>query len=283
MESTARSVDQTEKNWDAFTAVRWGDKILAWAQRVMTAVRFDAIENGVEKSGHYALIVAAGLGLIYGVVGAFKWNQLSPALIGLVWIPCVGVAQFGAFKFASTSRGLIKSSASQLSSTSFLACLALWSLLLGVIALVGLTYDAIRNDSLSTFGTGLVVFAACELGVWLCLNPSLLNISILPASTAGEEAIGVLTFAMKALLRLVPIAFGVGVIIGDCAILAAIIRLFRDQEYSVMGSLSAAWMVLGSAALPLIGYVLFVVNYLCLDVIRAILSVPEKLDVISKQ
>jgi len=170
-----------------------------------------------------------------------------------------------------------------LSSSSFLACLALWSLLLGVIALVGLTYVAIKSDSLSTFGTGIVVFAACELVVWLCLNPTLLNINILPASTAGEEAIGVLTFAMKALLRLVPIAFGVGVIVGDFELLASIIRLFRDQEDSVMGSSLAAWMVLGSAALPLIGYVLFVLNYLFLDVIRAILAVPEKLDYIGKK
>lgn len=283
METNDTSVEQGSKKWDAFTAVRWGDQALAWANRVMTAARYEAIETGVEKAGHYALIVAAALGLIYGVVAAFKWDQLSPALIGLIWIPCVAVAQFVAFKFSSTSRGLIRSSGSQLSSKSFLDCLALWSLLLGVIALAGLTYDAIRNDSLSTFGFGVVTFAGCELVVWLCLNPSLLNINIIPASTAGEEAIGVLTFAMKALLRLVPIAFGVGVIVGDFEILAAIIRLFRDQEYSVSGATGSAWLVLGSAALPLIGYVLFVLNYLVLDVIRAILAVPEKLDVIAKK
>jgi hypothetical protein len=116
--------------------------------------------------------------------------------------------------------------------------------------------------------------------VWLCLNPSLLNINILPASTAGEEAIGVLTFVMKTLLRLVPIAFGVGVIVGDFQILAAIIRLLRNAEFSIIGASSSAWLVLGSAALPLIGYVLFVLNYLVLDVVRAILAIPAKLDVV---
>ena len=283
MESTDTSVEQGATKWNAFTAVRWGDKALAWANHVMTAARYEAVESWVEKAGHYALIVAAGLGLIYGIVGAFKWNQLSPAITGVVWIPCVAVAQYTAFKFSSTSRGLIRSSGSQLSSKSFLDSLALWSLLLGGIALVGLTYGAIRADELSTFGSGIVAFAACELVVWLCLNPALLNISILPASTAGEEAIGVLTFFMKALLRLVPIAFGIGVIVGDFQILAGIIRLFRDQEYSISGASSAGWLVLGSAALPLIGYVLFVLNYLFLDVIRAILAVPEKLDVIAKK
>ncbi len=281
---TPETVSEQEKiKWDAFTAVRLGDQILDRVNRLMTSQRYEAVECRGEKVGHYALLVAAALGLIYGVVGAFKWNQLTPALIGLVWIPCVGVAQFGAFKFSSTSRGLIKSSGSQLSSRSFLACLALWSLLLGIIALVGLTYSAIKLDSLSTFGLGLVAFAACELVVWLCLNPSLLNINILPASTAGEEAIGVLTFTMKALLRLVPIAFGLGVIVGDFQLLAAIVRLFRDQEYSIMDASPSAWLVLGSAALPLMGYVLFVLNYLVLDVIRAILAIPEKLDIIGKK
>jgi len=283
MEPTDTSAAQGTKKWDAFTAVRWGDQALAWVGRVMTAARYETVEAWVEKAGHYALVVAAGLGLVYGLVGAFKWNQLSPALIGIVWIPCVGVAQYAAFKFASTSRGLIRSSGSQLSSKAFPACLALWSLLLGIIALVGYSYVAVRMDSLSSLGMGLVAFAICELTVWLCLNPALLNINIVPASTAGEEAIGVLTFAMKALLRLVPIGFGVGVIVGDFEILAAIIRLLRDQEFAITGSESAAWMVLGSAALPLIGYILFVLNYLLLDVIRAILAVPEKLDVIGKK
>ena len=283
MESTDTSVEQEATKWDAFIAVRWGDQALAWIRRVMTAARYEALELWVEKAGHYALIVAVILGLIYGIDSALKSNQLSPFLIGIIWIPCVGVAQYGAFKFSSTSRGLIKSSGSQLSSSSFLACLALWSLLLGIIALAGSTYGAIRMDSLSSFGTGLVAFAACELVVWLCLNPSLLNISILPASTAGEEAIGVLSFFMKALLRLVPIAFGVGVIVGDLGILAAIIRLFRGEEFSMTGAPSSAWLVLGSAALPLIGYVLFLLNYLMLDMIRAVLAIPEKLDVIGKK
>ncbi len=283
MESTDTSAEQGTKRWDALTAVRWGDQALAWASRVMTAPRYEAVETGIEKAGHYALVVAAGLGLIYGIVSAFKSNLLSPALIGIVWIPCVAVAQYAAFKFSSSSRGLIKSSGSQLSSRAFLACLALWSLLLGVIALVGFTYAAIRMDSLSTFGTGIVTFVACELVVWLCLNPVLLNIGIVPASTAGEEAIGVVTLAMKALLRLVPIAFGVGVIVGDFQIVAAIVRVFRGLEGPMNGASSATWQVLGSAALPLIGYLLFILNYLALDIIRAILAIPEKLDGIAKK
>ncbi len=269
--------------WDAFTAVRWDDQALAWTKSMMTAPRYEALESWVEKAGHYALLAAAALGLIWGIVSAFKSNQLSPFLAGLVWLPIVGVAQYAAFKFSSTSRGLIRSSGSQLSSSSFLACIALWSLLLGLVALAGFTYGAIRMDSLSFFGTGVGLFVAGELVVWLCLNPSLLNIVIIPASTAGEEAIGVLTFFMKTLLRLVPVAFGIGVIVGDLGIFAAIIQLFRSQGFSIVDAPSSAWLVIVSAALPLIGYVLFLINYLVLDILRAILAIPEKLDAIGKK
>ncbi len=248
----------------------------------MTAVRYEAVESWIEKAGHYALLVAAGLGLIYGVVGAIKCDQLSFVLMGVAWIPCVGVAQYSAYKFSSTSRGLIKTSSSQLSSGAFLTCLALWNLLLGVISFIGLTYCAIKIDSLSVFMSGIVAFAICELVVWLCLNPSLLNINIVPASTAGEEAVGFLTFAMKALLRLVPIAFGIGIIVGDFLMLSSLIVLFRDEELWMTIGFSSVFFVLGSAALPLIGYVLFVLNYLFLDVIRAILSIPAKVDAIAK-
>ncbi len=282
MDSTDKPLESGVK-WDAFTAVRWGDQALAWTKRLMSAPRYEALETWVEKAGHYALLVAAALGLTWGIVSAFKSNLLSPFLYGLLWLPVVGVAQFAAFKFSSSARGLIRSSGSQMSSPAFLACLALWSLLLGIVSLAICTFVAIRSDSFSVFGTGVGIFIACELGVWLCLNPALLNIDILPASTAGEEAIGVLAFLLKTPLRLIPVAFGIGVMVGDLGIFAAIIRLFRDREIFILDVGSSAWLVIASAALPLIGYVLFLIGYLALDIVRAILAVPQKLDLIAKK
>ena len=41
-------------------------------------------------------------------------------------------------------------------------------------------------------------------------------------------------------------------------------------------------MVLGAVALPLAAYLAFIVYYLSIDVLRAILAVPEKLDALRK-
>lgn len=281
MSTTEATVEPVAKKWDVLTAVRWGDGLLSSATRILSADRFVAAETRIEKAGHYALILSAALGLLYGISGAIKWNQLSVALAGLAWVLCVGVAQYVAFKFLSTIKGLIKNSGSRLSSTAVPTCLALWSLLLGLVTFAGLTYAAIRTDSFMTFGKGVALFATCELVAWLCLNPSLVNINILPVSSAGEEALGLYTFVWKAVLRLVPVAFGIGLIAGDLEMIVSIVQLFQNQGNSVWAPPTRT--ILFFAALPLVGYLLFVASYLVLDCIRAVLSIPEKLDTLAKK
>ncbi len=54
------------------------------------------------------------------------------------------------------------------------------------------------------------VYLAC-----VALSPATIGVSIAPDETAaGEEAIGAMMFLLKALLRTVPVAFGVGVLWG---------------------------------------------------------------------
>lgn len=283
METTDTPVKQDTGKWNVFTAIRWNEQILTRANRMMSEKRYETMESWIEKAGHYALIASGFLGLFFALVGAIKWDQLSAFLIGIVWLPFVCVAQYAAFKFSPATREQIKSSASQLSSNSLLNCFALWHLLLGIIAFTGFLYIAIKADSFYLFGVGLVIFTICELVAWLCLNPSLLNIKFLPPATTGEEALGVFAFFFKIMLRLATIAFGVGVIAGAFGLLGAVIRLFRGDIDSVMGASSSAWMVLGFAYWPLIGYVFFVINHLMLDIFRAILSIPGKLDIIGKK
>lgn len=283
MDTVEAPVAPKISGWNVFTAVAWSEGTLAWASRLLTTSRYEALESRIQKAGHFGLLAAAGLGLFCGIAGALKWDQLSPLLIGVAWLPCVGVAQYIAVHFAATSRDLIQSNETRLALNAFLKSIALWCLLLGVTALLSFTFIAIRLDSFSLFCIGIGVFLIFELVAWLCLNPSLLNIRILPAATTWEEATGILAFYLKAPLRLVPMVFGLGVIVGDFAMLAALINLFRGDMDSMAGAQPAAVLVVGSAVLPLVAYVLFHLNYLWLDLARALLSIPGKLDAIGKK
>jgi hypothetical protein len=82
---------------------------------------------------------------------------------------------------------------------------------------------------------------------------------------------------MKGLLRLVPIAFGSGIILGILNILTLlfsrvenIVKIF-EAVYSVATFMTAA-------LLPVSGYVLFLVYYFVIDLARALLAIPPKLD-----
>jgi len=260
-------------------SVRLGDKLLAWAKNVLTPSRYDDAALNLEKAGHWALIVAAAAGLLFTIIGSIKTDTMSDFLVGVGWVVLVMVAQYVAGKLSSTERLLINSAPSEMSSQSFLSCLALLNLITGVLALVGFILMAIRTEDWNMVGAGVGIFILCELVVCLCLNPGMINITISSSSTPGQEALGVMALVMKGLLRLVPVAFGIGAICGAVGMIWMIVQLLRDQATSSsLMSMPMGSLVLVSAALPFLSYLLYIFIYLNIDLMRAILSLPGKLD-----
>ena len=87
---------------------------------------------------------------------------------------------------------------------------------------------------------------------------------------AGEELIGVLTFVLKALLRLTPVAFGAGVVCGTAVIAVACFQA-AVGETALPGSLATAdvarRVLVASAALPLAAYLAFLFGNLVLNIL----------------
>ena len=173
---------------------------------------------------------------------------------------------------------MYKRQPSQFSTLDFLSCVSTVLILGGLVAVTSGVISAIKLEVWGLVWSGLAIFAVCELLAWLCLHPDVLNIAIVPDSSAGKEAIGVLTFTLKALLRLVPSMFGVGLIAGLLSLLGSLYSLFKGEASVMILDASGSMFILGGILLPLIGYIGFILNYLMLDVILAILKVPGKLD-----
>ena len=109
----------------------------------------------------------------------------------------------------------------------------------------------------------------------------MLGLSIATAVRGSDEAIGALTFLVKALLRLVRVAFGAGVACAAMLLAYACGQAFSGEEGPKLAADTAA--VVGRAfwwfgSLPLVAYVLFLLACLALDLFRAILILPRKLD-----
>jgi hypothetical protein len=120
---------------------------------------------------------------------------------------------------------------------------------------------------------GLALFDAVA---FIALHPTLTNTSVGESLSAGEEAIGLLSFLVKIVVRIVPIAFGVGTVIGTVGLLFGAVSVVRT------GLLTAGRDSLGlialCACLPFASYVFFAFYHLSLDILRAILELPRKLE-----
>ena len=83
-----------------------------------------------------------------------------------------------------------------------------------------------------------------EFLAMVTFHPDSISMAIVKETTAGQEALGIITYALKALMRLVPIVFGVGVLIFTIFILIDGVRRARrfSFDYFVLAGCLAAYV-----------------------------------------
>ncbi len=244
--------------------------------------------------GQYAVLGGTALTLLYAIFAAIKFNSFALFGTGLGFIVALAVAQFAAIRFLNAATRTIANTPSQISSPAFLECTGLLLLLAAVGSLAGGVVTAIRVESIIPLLPAFFFAATFTYFGATALHPKLVNVN-LGVGSAGEEGVGLLSFFFKAALKLVPLYFVLLAIGGDLAILASFTE--RGQAFaSVVGSVlqfvpipmdtsagfSGSAVVMLAALLPMIGYFLFLLGYLVIDLVRAVLSVPTKLDALRR-
>lgn len=235
--------------------------------------------------GHFGLIVAAILGLLFAMIYAIRVNDFYAFLIGIAWFFMVFVVQYIAHRFADAGEKLIKNNPTNLASKAFLDCVAFLFLIGGLVIFIIHLIGLIKNGDLNTFLVGLGIFVFFEFIAFVSFNYKSISIEIVSETTAGQEAIGIVTFFIKGLMKLVPLFFGVGIVIGTVLLFISSIGLFSDARISgawISGNANAMF-IFNTGLLPFVAYIIFVLYYLLVDIIRAILSLPGKIDKISKK
>ncbi len=265
-------------------------KLLDKLQGCFSAKLLDGVDRWAKGIGSVALLLAAAFLMLSYLVTAIAHGEMIElmgggraqyVLIALVAIPLgILLMHFMASKFLDAGRSLLSESPSAFSSTAFLHCYALGNLLLGGVAILGGLLSLISGSFVQAIG----LLAAAPVLFYVCgvaLNPALINVRVGHRASAGEEAIGILAFLYKLPLRLVPFVFGVGMVAAFLGSLYVAIRLMADSSWLML--LQPLTMVLVVLALfPIIAYLLFLLLYLVVDVLRAILAIPAKLDALRK-
>ena len=241
----------------------------------------DATAAVFQACGSYGLLAATALAAAFALIAATKTSAIDHLLWGAIWVFVLLALQYVAGKFCGALGRLNRTTGGCLSSSVVPDSLAMLSKVVGVAVLLGSIAWAIDTSHYETILFGVAAFFVCAYLTVVAINPAALNISIAPEAMAGDEAIGVLMFLLKALLRLTPVAFGAGVVCGTLLMGFACCQTFSDETLlmqSLATASAARKFLIVSAALPLAAYLLFLLGNLVLNLWHSLLSLPAKLD-----
>lgn len=250
------------------------DRMIDWARRVIPQELFNVISRFLARVGYVSLLVAAPVGLVFGITAGIKEERFSIALAGLAFALLMLIIQYAANKLLTAGETLTLASPTVMESDAFLRCVALISKITAIVVLISMTVIAIQNDNWSTFWTGVGAYLLLVALSFIAIHPALASTSVVERSStsAGEEAIGIVSFFVKAFMRIVPIIFGVTAFAALVLLVIATFQQFRDRA-SLADGMATSRMLIQTALLPLAAYVGFALFCLQVELLRAILSI----------
>jgi hypothetical protein len=259
--------------------------MLGGLRKVFSEVFLDKVDGGARLVGSISYIVAAVLILLAFAVIGIRSDSIQLFFVSVLGVALVApVAHFFAAMFLGAGDTLLKKSPSALSSGAFPTCFGLCAFVGTVLATIGAFVLLLQTKDFVIFVTALGGAAVlCYLG-GVALSPEAISVKVGQEASAGEEIIGIVMFLMKLPLRLVPFLFGVGCLVAALAGFHLVyVTLAEEAFMGQMMAMPIAQGLLGVALLPLLVYLAFLLLYLQLDLVRAILVVPGKLDALRRE
>lgn len=244
--------------------------------------------------GHIVVLLGGAVGLVYVIyMTAYHgaWLNLSGGLVLIVSLIC---AQFAARLFFRVNDTLF--TATRLASPALLDCLALLALFSTLSLLLGSIITCIRLGIWQPLPPAFLTAALWVYFATVALHPESVKVETAPHG-AGEEVIGLLAFLMKATLKLLPLFFFLCALLG-CVVIA--LSFFDLAEYvlNVVGQglplprgflspradagYQGIGLVITACLMVPLAHLLFLALSLPLDIWRALLALPAKLDALRK-
>lgn len=251
--------------------------------RILEKARELPVEKYFSLGQKWAVTIGAAAFTISGIIAIFltlamtvKIKSFSILLIGLLIVvpACFLFAWIGNKLFTGISQ-LIENFPSPFASQTFLDCVALVNLFVGAATLIFGVVGAINAGSWVFFGICAAISVAAGFTGLLAVAPKVISVNIVEKSSPAEELIGIVSFKIKALLLATPFIWCAGAVILAIASFQGIFS--ANTLYFLRG------FVLFVGLLPIIVYIGFLASVFCIDMARAILSVPGKLDELKKQ
>jgi hypothetical protein len=274
-----------------FSRTILGDLVAGLLKKICALLNESRIRQSLVvscNSGHFSILSGGVIGLALCIVMAVRQNKLDAALIGIGFVIALAIGQFAAMKFLGASDSLIANTPHRISSRAFLDCTGLLSILAALAILVGGIIAAIQIGGLVGFGMAIPVLIVSTLLLHfggLALNPQMVNITVGEGS-AGEEAIGIFGFLLKAWFKLVPLSFLMTGAAANLFLLGSFGAYWENlfargftSSFGIMvlfeGTYGGLVLLLVACLTPIAAYLQFLLLNLGLEIIRSILSISN--------
>ena len=247
----------------------------------------------------FSLVTIALFGIVYiiyclkNMMISFFFESgpsgMSFALV-IVAIIATALSSYIVSKTAGIFDKIIATSQCRISSLNFFAIMVLVFQFLTVASLVGGIYLTFEMKSFLPLVAGIVGAIIFFLLALYNSTPEEFAVVQDENASAGEDFSAIATFAIKVVLRLVPIIIFVVPIIGIVKCVPEVFTTYTSSfanQISLESDIMIAMMsflaiFLFVGFIPLIAYIYYLVSYVSLDLIHAVLSLPQKLDDLKK-
>lgn len=238
------------------------------------------------QAGIYLLYAAAVVAPVSGLLISTRTGAFPPVVAAIALGISLIALQYVGGRLLAACESAIQANTSVLPSLAIPDCafvLCVVGTALGAMSLIGV---AISQGEMNPFFSALALLVVGGFTALVVIEPAGINVAVDSECGAGQEAVGVLTFFVKVLLRCAPIAFVAAVAFATWGVVSFTFALLRAPSEQVplmvaFRSPLTATTLLAAAAVPVYAYVLLLLYYLTLDVLSAIVSIPRKLDAIA--
>ncbi|MDR2893322.1 MAG: hypothetical protein LBV80_09625 [Deltaproteobacteria bacterium] len=239
---------------------------------------FDKNASRAITLGHYAILLLALLCPIMGLIIGIRTNISQIILSGFGGAVLLLFAQYLAVKSFSLFDGIIANHQTRLSGPALVEIVATLNILAAIGGIIMIVTGIMDGFATSMIAGGVLCLLFGYLSAVLLMQADKqLNVEYDPETSLGEQFIGIISVSVKTAVRLMPFIFGLGLaVVTVLCIPAAITFLIKGSGQGMaelMGLFSAAVTL---AFWPIMFYMLLMLVYLFIDLLKAILSLAKK-------
>ena len=279
-----RDLENDESTFNSFAIFAViTDKFVDWLSNTLGSGKLIKNKAAITQYGNLGLNIAIILYLVCSLWFAIKIDSMQFMLMAFGGACALGIGQFIAVRFIQAGSRLIDSSPTKINNMEIIRLLGFLIVAISVgICAFGIYYG-VKLSQLEPAMVGILTLIIGIVGASLVFSPQYLNISRSDDASAGLELLGLVSFFVKMSVVLAPYIYLLGTI-------ASIIFGLRGLYYMSQNELNGGAMMTSSALsfaivasiFPLVIYLYFLVYYLLIDVIRAILDIDINVRNINK-